>query len=108
MQQLDSLDRDLQSWFVRSLEQYSETSPIDDLAAKLLRFDDWFLNLENLHNRWGAHLFHVLGINSPEFALTCIGRIQIHAFDETQRSFSDWVKSKSASLNAMIEVMDYA
>ena len=108
MQQLDSLDRDLQSWFVRSLEQYSETSPIDDLADKLLRFDDWFLNLENVHNRWGAHLFHVLGINSPEIALTCIGRIQMHAFDETQRSFSDWVKSKSASLNAMIEVMDDA
>lgn len=108
MEQLESLDLQLQSWFVSSLEHYSEMSPIEEIANRLLQYDAWFYELKNLTNRWGAHLFQILGEHSPMLALTCIERIQIYAFDDAKRTFSGWVKSNSAAFYAMIEVMEYA
>lgn len=108
VQQLESLNHELQSWFVRSLEQFAETSPIHDIASRLLRFDDWFYELKNLNNRRGAHLFQVLGEHSPDVALTRIERLRSYSFDDSEHRFSAWVKSKDSSFYAMIEVMEYA
>lgn len=108
MEQIELLDLQLRAWFVSSLEQYCETSPIEEIADRLLRFDDWFYQINNLNNRWGAHLFRILGEHSPELALTCIGRMQIREFDDIGRTFSSWIKSKSAAFYAIVDVIEYA
>lgn len=107
MEQIELLDLQLRGWFVSSLEQYCETSPIEEIADRLLRFDDWFYQINNLNNRWGAHLFQILGEHSPELALTCIGRMQIREFDDIGRTFSSWIKSKSAAFYAIVDVIEY-
>ncbi|MFO1001169.1 MAG: hypothetical protein U0936_12560 [Planctomycetaceae bacterium] len=56
MEQIELLDLQSRGWFVSSLEQYCETSPIEEIADRLLRFDDWFYQINNLEQPVGGSL----------------------------------------------------
>ena len=96
---------DLRSWFILTLETTPEIAPLRDLATRLLRYDSWFYSWTEHEGFWGPRLFRLFGELCPQQALGRIDRLlRFHDTSELQEK----VRSRSGSVSAIIEVLEYA
>jgi len=105
VEQLASFPEELRSWFILNLETFPEIHTQEEIATRLLRYDDWFCQWDNHRGFWPARLFRLFGELAPERAVSCVERSLLRRTDE--ELFED-LRTHSLRLSTMINVLEYA